>query len=84
MAIEHGDKNQAVDYSQPRRSIERPTTRNSGFCLDMRHGSTRDTSFRSEAYNRGLRLAPNSLDGQSGVAQDYEPDGREPTKPNSC
>ena len=58
--------------------LRRPpqTMRSYGFCLAMRPGSTPSLRLSVDAYNRGLRFNPSSLDGLSGLAQSYRIMGR--------
>ena len=75
LAIQHGDKAQAVDYAQ-RAAESAPNDPQLWFLLG--YAARLDARYQQslDAYNRGLRLAPGSLDGQSGVAQDLSLMGR--------
>lgn len=75
MAIEHGDKNQAVDYAQ-RAAQAAPSDPQIWFLLGYAARLDGRYQLSLDAYNRGLHLDPASLDGQSGVAQDYSLMGR--------
>ena len=68
LAILHGDKAQAVDYAQ-RAARSAPNDPQLWFLLG--YAARLDSLYQLslDAYNHGLRLAPGSLDGQSGVAQ---------------
>lgn len=75
MAIQHGDKNQAVDYAQ-RAAQAAPSDPQIWFLLGYAARLDGRYQLSLDAYNRGLHLDPASLDGQSGVAQDYSLMGR--------
>lgn len=75
LAIQHGDKAQAVDYAQ-RAAQAAPNDPQLWFLLGYAARIASRYQLSLNAYNRGLRLSPGSLDGLSGVAQDYSLMGR--------
>ena len=75
MALQHGDKAQAVDYAQ-RAARSAPNDPQLWFLLGYAARVDSRYQLSLDSYNRGLRLNPASLDGQSGVAQDYNLMGR--------
>ena len=75
LAIQHGDKAQAADYAR-RAAQSAPNDPQLWFLLGYAERLNAHYQPSLDAYNRGLRLAPGSLDGQSGVAQDLSVMGR--------
>lgn len=75
LAIEHGDKAQAVDYAQ-RAAQAAPNDPQLWFLLGYAARLASRLQLSLDAYNRGLRLSPGSLDALSGIAQDYSLMGR--------
>lgn len=75
LAIQRGDKAQAVDYAQ-RAAQSAPNDPQLWFLLGYAERLNQRYQESMNAYNRGLRLDPGSLDGQSGVAQDLSLMGR--------
>ncbi len=75
LAILHGDKAQAVDYAQ-RAAQSAPNDPQLWFLLGYAARLDQRYQLSLDAYNHGLRIAPGSLEGQSGVAQDYSLMGR--------
>ncbi len=75
MALQHGDKAQAVDYAQ-RAAQSAPNDPQLWFLLGYAARVDGRYQLSLDSYNHGLRLNPGSLDGQSGVAQDYNLMGR--------
>lgn len=74
-AIQRGDKAQAVDFAQ-RATQSAPSDPQFWFLLGYAARLDSRYQLSLDAYNHGLRLSPGSLDGQSGVAQDYSLMGR--------
>lgn len=75
LAIQHGDKAQAVDYAL-RAAHAAPNDPQLWFLLGYAERLDGQYQQSLDSYNRGLRLVPGSLDGQSGVAQDLSLMGR--------
>lgn len=75
LAIQHGDKAQAVDYAL-RAARSAPNDPQLWFLLGYAERLNGQYQQSIYAYDRGLRLSPGSLDGQSGVAQDLSVMGR--------
>lgn len=75
LAILHGDKGLAVDYAQ-RAAQSAPNDPQLWFLLGYAARLDNRFPLAIDAYNRGLRLAPASLDGKSGLAQVYSEMGR--------
>ena len=75
LALQHGDKAQAVDYAQ--RAVQAaPNDAQLWFLLGYAARIALKYQVSLDAYNHGLRLNPGSADGQSGLAQDYSLMGR--------
>ena len=75
MALQHGNPAQAREYAQ--RAVEAaPNDPQLWFLLG--YAARLDGKYPQavDAYSRGLRLNPSSLDGQSGLAQVYQLTGR--------
>lgn len=75
LAIQRGDKAQAVDYAQ-RATQTAPNDPQLWFLLGYAARLDGRYQLSMDAYNHGLRLDPGSLDGKSGVAQDLSLMGR--------
>ena len=75
LALQHGDKAQAVDYAQ-RAAQAAPNDPQLWFLLGYAARLDSRLQLSLDAYNRGLRLSPGSLDGLSGIAQDDSLMGR--------
>ncbi len=75
LAIQHGNKAQAVDYAQ-RAAQTAPNDPQLWFLLGYAARLDGRYQLSIDAYNHGLRLDPGSLDGKSGVAQDLSLMGR--------
>ncbi len=75
LAIQQGHKAQAVDYAQ-RAAESAPNDPQLWFLLGFAARIDSRFQLSLDAYNKGLKLAPGSLDGQSGVAQVYNLMGR--------
>jgi tetratricopeptide (TPR) repeat protein len=75
LALQHGDHAQAVEYAQ-RAAQAAPNDPQLWFLLG--YAARLDGKYQqsADAYNRGLRLSPSSLEGLSGLAQDYSLMGR--------
>lgn len=75
LALQHGEKAQALDYA--RRAVHSaPNDPQLWFLLG--YAARLNNSFKEseDAYERGLKLKPGSLEGTSGLAQDYSEVGR--------
>lgn len=70
LALQHGDKAQAVDYAQ-RAAQAAPNDPQLWFLLGYAARLASRLQLSLDAYNHGLRLNPGSLDALSGIAQDY-------------
>jgi tetratricopeptide (TPR) repeat protein len=75
LAIQHGDKAQAVDFAQ-RAAQAAPNDPQLWFLLGYAARVDARYQLSLDAYNRGMKLSPDSLDGLSGIAQDYNIMGR--------
>ena len=75
MALQHGDHALAFDYAR-RAAQAAPNDPQLWFLLG--YAARLDSKFQesADAYGRGLRLSPSSLDGISGLAQTYSVMGR--------
>ncbi len=74
-ALKRGDNKQAVDYAQ-RAAQAAPGDPHLWFLLGYAARLDSKPGLSVEAYNRGLRLNPSSLEGLSGLAQSYGVMGR--------
>jgi len=74
-ALKDGNYSSAMDYAQ-RATQSAPDNPQLWFLLGYAARLARKTQLSLDAYNRGLRLSPNSLDGLSGLAQTYKTLGR--------
>ena len=74
-ALKDGNYSAAMDYAQ-RASQSAPNNPQLWFLLGYAARLSRKTQLSLDAYNHGLRLSPNSLDGLSGLAQTYKTMGR--------
>ncbi|MGB7584349.1 MAG: tetratricopeptide repeat protein [Terriglobales bacterium] len=74
-ALKSGNYSQAIDYAQ-RASQGAPNDPHLWFLLGYAARLARKSQLSLDAYNRGLRLNPTSLDGLSGLAQTYNIMGR--------
>ena len=74
-ALKRGDNKQAVDYAQ-RAAQAAPGDPRLWFLLGYAARLDSKPGLSVEAYNRGLRLNPSSLEGLSGLAQSYSVMGR--------
>jgi len=74
-ALEAGNYAQATDYAQ-RACRSAPDDPQLWFLLGYAARLARRSDLSIESYKHGLRLAPSSLDGQSGLAQTYASLGR--------
>jgi tetratricopeptide (TPR) repeat protein len=75
LALQHGDRAQALDYA--RRAAEAaPSDPQLWFLLG--YAARLNSKFQEsvDAYSKGLRLSPSSVEGQSGLAQTYSAMGR--------
>ena len=75
LAIQQGNKAQAVDYAQ-RAAESAPNDPQLWFLLGFAARIDQRFQLSLDSYNKGLKLDPGSLDGQSGIAQDYSLMGR--------
>ncbi len=75
LAIQQGNKAQAVDFAQ-RAAQSAPNDPQLWFLLGFAARIDERFQLSLDAYNKGLKLNPGSLDGMSGVAQDYSLMGR--------
>ena len=75
MALQRGDHAQAVEYAQ-RAAQAAPNDPQLWFLLGYAARLDGKYAQSVDAYSRGLRLSPSSLDGLSGMAQDYSVMGR--------
>ncbi len=74
-ALQQGHNAQALDMAQ--RAVESaPNDSQLWFLLGYAARLNGKLQQSVDAYNKGLRLSPSSLDGQSGLAQDYSLMGR--------
>jgi tetratricopeptide (TPR) repeat protein len=75
LALQHGDKALALDYAQ-RAAQAAPNDPQLWFLLG--YAARLNAKFQEsvDAYSRGLRLTPSSLDGLSGLGQTYNQMGR--------
>jgi tetratricopeptide (TPR) repeat protein len=75
LALQHGDHALALDFAQ-RAAQASPSDPQLWFLLG--YAARLDGKFQQsiDAYSRGLRLAPSSLEGLSGLAQTYSQTGR--------
>ena len=75
LALQHGDRAIALDYAR-RAAQAAPNDPQLWFLLG--YAARLNTRFQEsvDAYSRGLRLGPSSLDGLSGLAQTYSAIGR--------
>lgn len=75
LALQRGDKAQALDYA--RRAVKSaPNDPQLWFLLGYAARLNTRYSESVDAYNRGLKLSPGSVEGMSGIAQDYSLMGR--------
>lgn len=75
LALEHGEKAQALDYA--RRAVHTaPNDPQLWFLLGYAARLNNQFKESEQAYQHGLSLNPGSLDGTSGLAQDYSQAGR--------
>jgi tetratricopeptide (TPR) repeat protein len=75
LALQHGDKAQALDYA--RRAVKSaPNDPQLWFLLGYAARLNGRYPESEEAYKHGLSLKPSSLEGSSGLAQDYSQIGR--------
>jgi tetratricopeptide (TPR) repeat protein len=75
LALQHGDLGQALDYA--RRAVKAaPNDPQLWFLLGYAARLNHQFSESEQAYTHGLSLNPGSLDGTSGLAQDYSAVGR--------
>jgi tetratricopeptide (TPR) repeat protein len=75
LALQHGDKALALDYA--RRAAEAaPNDPQLWFLLGYAARLNAKFQESADAYSRGLRFSPSSLDGLSGLAQTYSEMGR--------
>lgn len=75
MALKNGQYSAAVQYAQ-RAADGSPNDPQLWFLLGYAARLARKTQLSLDAYNRGLRLNPSSLDGLSGLAQTYSMTGK--------
>jgi len=75
LALQHGDHALALDFAQ---RAAQATPNDPQLWLLVGYAARLSAKFQLsvDAYNRGLRLAPSSLDGLSGLAQTYNLMGR--------
>ena len=74
-ALKNGDYASAVNYAQ-RAAEGAPNDPHTWFLLGYAARLARRPQLSIDSYNRGLKLAPGSLDGLSGLAQTYNITGR--------
>lgn len=74
-ALKNGNYSSAMDYAQ-RATQAAPNDPHLWFLLGYAARLARKSQVSLDAYNRGLRLDPPSLDGLSGLAQTYNTMGR--------
>jgi tetratricopeptide (TPR) repeat protein len=74
-ALKNGNYSSAMDYAQ-RATQAAPNDPHLWFLLGYAARLARKSQISLDAYNRGLRLDPSSLDGLSGLAQTYNTMGR--------
>jgi tetratricopeptide (TPR) repeat protein len=74
-ALKSGNYSSAMDYAQ-RATQGAPNDPHLWFLLGYAARLARQPQLSVDAYNRGLRLDPSSLDGLSGLAQTYKTIGR--------
>ena len=75
LALQHGQRAQALDYA--RRAVRSaPNDPQLWFLLGYAARLNNQFKESEQAYNHGLSLNPGSLDGTSGLAQDYSQVGR--------
>jgi len=74
-ALKSGNYSSAMDYAQ-RATQGAPNDPHLWFLLGYTARLARKSQISLDAYNRGLRLSPSSLDGLSGLAQTYNVMGR--------
>ncbi len=74
-ALKNGNYSSAMDYAQ-RATQAAPNDPHLWFLLGYAARLARKSQISVDAYNRGLRLDPSSLDGLSGLAQTYNTMGR--------
>lgn len=70
LALQRGDRALAFDYAQ-RAAQAAPNDPQLWFLFGYAARLNGKLQQSVDAYNRGLRLSPSSLDGRSGLAQDY-------------
>ena len=75
LALQHGDHALALDYAR-RAAQAAPNDPQLWFLLGYAARLNGKYQESVDAYTRGLRLSPSSLDGLSGLAQDYSSMGR--------
>ena len=75
LALQHGDHAQALDYAQ-RAAQAAPNNPQLWFLLGYAARLNGKYPLSAEAYSKGIRLSPSSLEGLSGLAQTYSVMGR--------
>jgi cytochrome c-type biogenesis protein CcmH/NrfG len=75
LALQHGDRAQALDYAR-RAAQAAPSDPQLWFLLGYAARLNSKFQESADAYGKGLRLSPSSLEGQSGLAQTYSLMGR--------
>lgn len=75
LALQHGDRAQALEFAQ-RATQAAPNDPHLWFLLGYAARLNGKTQESIDAYNHGLQLSPNSLDGLSGLAQTYSVTGK--------
>ncbi|MGC1157541.1 MAG: tetratricopeptide repeat protein, partial [Acidobacteriaceae bacterium] len=75
LALQHGDHAHALEYAQ-RAAQASPTDPQIWFLLGYTARLNGRYGQSAEAFNRGLKLAPSSPSGMSGLAQTYSLMGR--------
>jgi tetratricopeptide (TPR) repeat protein len=70
LALQRGDRALALDYA---RRASQAAPNDPQLCLLLGYAARLNSRYQEslDAYNRALRLSPSSLDGMSGLAQDY-------------
>ena len=75
LALQHGERAQALDYA--RKAVKSaPNDPQLWFLLGYAARLNNQFKESEAAYQHGLSLSPGSLDGTSGLAQDYSQVGR--------
>jgi tetratricopeptide (TPR) repeat protein len=75
LALQHGDRTQALDYAR-RAAQAAPSNPQLWFLLGYAARLNSRFQESADSYNKGLRISPGSLEGQSGLAQTYSMMGR--------